>query len=357
MPEIVKYLLGGSVPTIIVISLFIYVFPNQAEKWASIIFKIFSYIKRSLHRKHIQYDLQGRINVYIGKMRKQIPFLSTTRIKINWVDPSSERKSFIENDQVVLRLRKDDPNDQNFIHGTYMFVSSSLLFKSKRYISPSQREAIDLYVTSRIIESEKPGVLGFFLDEYLIPRTKQPEAKVSVYLDDYAIIDQKGGLFGPVYLQELKFLGEKVFGRRNESEIIGEVDSLIQFLKSVATRQVGDIKTDLKFIGPNCRMEIVIVGRPEKLDLVERWLTYIEKALVNRGIESIYVLSRYENKEIVREICNHFEDEYRCERRVRFNRSLYHKNRIEPSIGYMEVLRKKEIPIIHPSIPAEIVSE
>ena len=117
--------------------------------------------------------------------------------------------------------------------------------KVKRYVSPSQRQAIDLYVTTRLLEREKPGVVVYFLDEYLHKNLDDPATKTAQYYDRLAKID-RGGLFYPIFLQELDFLGNKVFGKRQDDKIVAEVNSLVDFLEPIATRPIGQ-DTRFKF--------------------------------------------------------------------------------------------------------------
>lgn len=350
MDEILKYVLPGlgSFALVAVILLF---FPEKIEKWSAILWKLLSMLGgvfRAAHKRYVKHDLQGRVNDFVRRLRKQAPEVIGTKLRIEWVDPLTPRESFVQGGEVVLRLRREDPQDHNFVHASYLFVSSMLLRKPKRYLAPSQREAIDLYVCTKLLESEKPAVVGVFLDEYLHPKTEEAKSKVAVYVDDLAIIDT-GGLFFPVLIQELGYLGEKVFGKRRDDRIIVEVNGLLEFLKPIARRKVGD-ENELNFDGEYCRFGIVIVGKPKTLlTSVEPYVGYIRKVLVRNGAETIYILARAENEFRVQEICRKFEAEYDCSRRVNFRRLLQYRDRKELALQHLVVLRKRGVSIIHPS--------
>ena len=213
------------------------------------------------------------------------------KLEVQWIDPKSDRSSFLADGKIVLRLRRDDSEDQNIVHGSYLFVSKALLKHSKRYLSPSQKEALDLFVCSRILKEEKPSIVGIFLDEYLHPKTENKKSKIAKYVDDFSVIDN-GKFFFPILIQELEFLGNKVFGKRREDLIIKEVNGLIEFLKPIAIRQIGQ-EMDLNFEGEYCRFGLVIIGKPLKLQQsIEPYVGYIKKVLVERDIETIYLLSK-----------------------------------------------------------------
>lgn len=238
MDELITVLVPLLSPWILLLVLFLYM-PEKVETWFSILLKVISKLKVSFHRRYVTHDLQGRVNGFVRGLRKQVPGLAIERLRLDWVDPNMPRKAFIDDDRIVLRLRRDDPHDHNFVHGAYLFVSQGLLGKPKRYISPSQRQALDIFVCGKLIEEEKPAVRSVFIDEYLHPYTANPKSKIGQYVDDFASIDD-GALFFPVLLQELDYLGDKVFGRRKSGVVIKEVDELIDFLKPIATRVIGE---------------------------------------------------------------------------------------------------------------------
>src|SRR5690606_35469806 len=102
----------------------------------------------------VTHDLQGRVNEFVRKLRREVPGLENAKLRVEWVDEPLTRKAFLDRGEMILRLRRDDPHDSNFIHGSYLFVSQMLLNQAKRYVSPSQREALDLFVCSRLLQGE-----------------------------------------------------------------------------------------------------------------------------------------------------------------------------------------------------------
>jgi hypothetical protein len=347
MDTILRYLLPTlSLPVIIVLLLLF--MPEKIEKWSALLWKCLSGLFRVAHKRYVKHDLQGRVNEFIKQLRRQVPGVADAKLRVEWVDPLTPRKSFIEGDHVVIRLKRDDPDDHNFVHGAYLFVSETLLRKAKKYVSLSQREALDLFVCTKLLEAEKTSVVGAFLDQYLHPGTEATKSKVALYVDDFEII-HKSGFFFPLLVQELEYLGEKVFGRRRDDLIIGEVDGMVQFLKPVATRTIGD-EGDLDFDGQYCRFAIVIVGKPYKLlTSIEPYVRYIANSVIPNGAETIYILAKLENKERVAEICQRFGTLYELARGLAFETFLRYSDRKEAALQYLVVLRKRGISVIQPS--------
>lgn len=350
MEEVLKYVIPSLSPAVLTL-LVLLLAPEKIEKWSALLWKALSKLGgvfRSAQKRYVKHDLQGRINEFVKSLRKQLPSVADTRFKVDWIDPMLDRKAFVDRGEIIMRLRRDDPYDHNFVHGSYLFVSEMLLKKTKRYISPSQKEALDLFVCSKLLEQEKPAVVSFFLDEYLHPGTELTKSKVAIYVDDFAIID-KGGLFFPVLAQELEFLGEKVFGRRREDQIIKEVDGLVHFLKPIATRTVGD-QSDLRHDGSYCRFAIVIVGKPSKLlTSIDPYVGYIRGSLQPKQTETIYLLGRAENERRLQELCDRVGDAYDCCHRVKFSSFLRYSDRRELALQHLTVLRLKGTPMVRAS--------
>jgi hypothetical protein len=283
-------------------------------------------------------------------LRHSVPDLGQEKLKFEWVDSHAGREAFLADGKIVLRLRREDPEEHSFIHGAYLYVSGALLFKAKRYLSPSQRQSIDLFVTSKLVASEKPSAKGVFLDQYLHPMTADAKSKVALYLDDYAVIDQSA-LFFPVFVQELHFLGEKVFGRRREDLVRREVNGLITFLKPIANRTIGD-EGDLNYRGQYCRFGLVIIGKRIKLlaGAIGPYVRYIERELAVKSADTVYLLAGTHNRAYVDEIADRFADRYQPARRHMFRRTLRFGNRTEKARTYLLVLRRKGVELIQPSV-------
>lgn len=211
-----------------------------------------------------------------------------------------------------MRVKRDDPHHENFVKAVYLFVSTALLYRAKRYISPPQGRAIDLFVTTEIFREQRPEVVDHFLEEYLHPQIDDGSARVTALFEQFDIIS-KGGLFFPVFLQEMDYLGHKVFGRAKNQEIVKEVNDLVDFLRSLAVRRVGDEETDLHFVKLYCRFAVVIVGKPAKLRKevapTAPYVKFIRDGL-ERNVETVYLIGRADNENHIKKICFDLSAQY-----------------------------------------------
>ena len=326
--------------------------PEKVEKWSALLWRALSNLEivfKGAHKQYLKHNLQGRLNEFTGELASQAPFLAKTRVAVEWVDSDVTRRSFLDEGKVILRLRRHDSQETNFVHGAYMFVSTSLIYRLKRYLAKSQRQAVDLYVTAKLLEREKASVRGLFLDEYLHPKTATTDSKIVEYFDRFAKIDN-GKLFYPVLLQEFDFLGDKVFGKRRDDAIIEEASALIDFLEPIALRKVGD-EGDLNFEREYCRFGIVIVGRSKRLAAAgaELYLNYIRTKLIPRRIETVYIRGAYHNKHILDSICEALGDTYEMYRARRFKVDLRIGGELVEAEAYLVVLRMKGVSVFQPS--------
>jgi len=133
---------------------------------------------------------------------------------------------FFKANRLIIRMRQHIDQDKNFVNATMTFISRAFLTKAKKYLSPTQRESLDLFVGRKLFEKEKPHIVDKFFEDYFSPRALTSD-KIMELLEKYEIID-KVGLFFPVLVQELTFLGEKVFYRPKNGSIICETRDFIE---------------------------------------------------------------------------------------------------------------------------------
>ncbi|MCK5057983.1 MAG: hypothetical protein KAT34_15110 [Candidatus Aminicenantes bacterium] len=348
--DILKDLLIGLPPAVVLLIVLLF-FPEKIEKWSALLWKGISSLGglfRSARKRAIKHDLQGRVNDYVRRLRKRVPGSFEDKLELEWVDANTQRSALLADGRVVLRLRAHDPNDHNFVHASYLYVSKCLLTKTKRYLSVPQRDALDIFVSSKLLKEEKPSVVGYFLDEYLHPKTRDTKSKVAVLIDDFGIIDQ-AGFFFPLLVQELEYLGDKVFGRRRDDLIAKELYDVVGFLRPLSQRTVGD-EGDLNFDGSYTRFGVVLVGKPRKLlTSLQPYLNYIKRTLASKGVDTIYLIGRKENRDKIDQICFEFGTQYVCVRSVIMRRPLRYRDHIEHALQYLVVMRRKAGDLVTPS--------
>lgn len=352
--EFLKLLLPlglGSTTTILIIVLIIVLRnPEKAEKWGAIFNKWLSPIIKSSRKKAVALDIQGRVNEFSKTIKKEMPEFKPVGIKIEWIEEEETPRDFFDKNRLIIRLRKFNDQNKNFVNASMVLLSRRFLTQVKNYISPSQKASLDLYAARKLFEKEKPQVQQQFFEDYFSIKQSSNE-KIMELLEKYQVIE-KVGLFFPVLVQELAYLGNKAFYKPKSirSRIISEVNDLINFLRDYSNREIGDTKTPLCFRGTFTRCAIVIIAKYYKRErsYIDRFVHYIG-TLVKDSFESIYLLGSAElkNQTFIRSVSSKIQSKYQFDAifRKRFTAWLKvpnKKKRVETN-EYMHVLRNREI--------------
>lgn len=277
-------------------------FPEKAEKFTALIFKFLKLFWKGAEKKFIAHDIQGRVNDFVNNhLKKEIKGFDPPNIKLIWAEENQDRKTFLKDGKIIVRMRKSENQNENFVNATMIFISESLLVKTKRYISPRQRDSLDLFVAKKLFEKEKRELMIQFVDDYLYKGTS--DTKIREYFDKYHLLET-AGVFFPVFIQEMNFLGEKVFAGGKNPKIYDEVHGLVEFLNSYIGRKEGeDIETE--FEGNFCKFGMMIVGKKQKIQEkgIEPYSNFI-KILQTKGIETIYLFGSLSKENIIKMICS-----------------------------------------------------
>jgi hypothetical protein len=346
---ILAFLLGGG-SAIAIIVVAILSNPEKVEKWLALLWKAVDFLRlgfKQAHKKYIQHDIQGSVNEFVKTHAEEMPGFQVKGVRLEWVDADVKRQSFLEADRVVVRVKRDDPRHENFVKAVFLFVSTALLYRAKRYISPPQGRAIDLFVTAEIFKEQKPEVVDHFLEEYLHPQIDDGSARVAEMFDAFDLLS-KGGVFFPVFLQEMDYLGQKVFGRGRNPDVVTEVNKLIEFLKAFALRRVGDEQTDLNFTQKYCRCAIVIVGKQAKVSYSISPYVHFVRDKIDRNIETIYLLGRATNEGPIKDVCSQVSDLYDLVAEKRMSKVVLYGEEKRQMDGFVAVLRSRSRQLYSP---------
>jgi hypothetical protein len=280
--------------------------PNQWLIFASKIYAFFSIFKKNLSKKVVSLDIEGRINSFTDILRKEAPNEELPKAKVVWINEDQKPDSFIQKGKLIIRMHQHYNQNKNLVSASMIFIANSILKKTKIYLAKYQKESLDLFIGKKLFEKIKPSVLEdqFFKDFFI---KELSDSRINDLVRKYNLID-KFGLFYPVFIQELNFLGIKCFENiiNNKQFIIIEANSLIDFLHKFSTRVEGETTKNI-FEGKFCRCSITIISTAEDrvLEKKQKYIRHI-KSLINKKIENIYILGPNieENKKFVDSICN-----------------------------------------------------
>lgn len=296
----------GAISTAGLILFLVLFFPEKVDKWLAIIWsgiEKLGILYRYASKERIRHDIQGSVSQFSKDLGYELPDFTPPQVKIEWVEEARDRGAFLESGRAVIRLRRSDPDHENIATAAMLFVSRILLRKARRCLSPTQREAVELFAGFRMLESQASEVYEHFVDKWLYPGIEKDNPKIDDYFRRFHHIDE-AELFIPVFLQELLYMGEKVFARRRDDAIFGEVDDALEFLEVYANRRLGEKIERPSFNGEACRFAIMIVGMAQNIgdERFEVYLKHIRERLIPCGVETVYMIGPSRNSEFIRQV-------------------------------------------------------
>ena len=320
---------------------------DKLEGLIALISKWFKFISKSAEHNYVKFDIQSKVNGFVFDLYAKIPNLTPTSVKLEWIDENQTLEQFAKSDQLVLRMHKSSNHNKNIVNATFAFVSYSLLRKAKRYIAKYQKDAIDLFVSFKLFEKEKFEILDEFIQDYL--QDGLEKEKIGDFYERFFDID-KNGIFFPVFITEMTFLGEKVFGKkRNNEQIFEEVKNMVYFLYNFGNRKF-DEKSINEYTGHYYKFAIRIVGKKFKIDKAGERIYINNIRKINHGTETIYLIGSRDNKKFINSVVKKCKDEIGFHE---FNKNEY-KARIKDKDGeyiivdsYLVVLRNNKIEMFH----------
>lgn len=275
--------------------------PEVLDKWIALLAKYSKSLSKSIEYIYVKHDVQAVVNGYVAGLSEKVPNLLVKRVTLKWVDDNLTAEQFIKNDMLVMRMHKSNNQDFNIVNATFTFVSHSLLIKAKSYIAKYQKNAIDLFVSYKILEKERAQLVQTYVQEIL--KDGLTNHNTNDFYGKFFDID-RAGIFFPVFITEMTFLGEKVFGNhRNDHEIYEEVSHLVNFLYRYANRKLHEESMN-EFDGQYCKFAIRIVGMSSKIERegVGVYIRNIKQ--IPETIETIYILGGIDNRVFISRIIN-----------------------------------------------------
>ncbi len=269
--------------------------PEKFEKWISMFAWALAYVWKNFDYFATRIEIQGKINSFVTSLETNT---STTfpRVSLRWTAKGDEEIVWEEGGAIIV-MRDRNHRNKNLIHAAYLFTASALLKKSARHLSKTQKTSIDLFSTKLILEREAVSAVEQFMSDYFVPELDRNDS-ARLFIQQYVRIERLG-VFFPILIQELSYLGGKVFLSKPSSDVIKEVKGLIDFLETFSQREVGDTTTPDTFVGKYMKCAIRIVA--SKM-VMERGDITSHKERINSCVrtktENIYIIGSGEKKNI-----------------------------------------------------------
>lgn len=324
----------------------IFTHPEILDKWISYFYWLLKVIYKGADKRFVKYNIQSTINGFIAKLNTDVPNLDAQRINIDWIDEGITPEFFLKSGTLVLRMHKSTNQNRNIVNATYTFVSREVLKKAKTYLAPYQKDAIDLFVSYKALEKAGHDIMDAFVQTYL--RGGLEKESIDKLYAKFEKIDTCG-LFFPVFITEMTFLGEKIFGKGvNRNKIYKEVDDLVSFLLTLANRKTGEYST-LEHGGEYSKFAIRIVGKQHKIEEEGKQIYINNIRKITQPIETLYLIGNSYNHKFIDEISSDLieDDFWEIFHKAATNAKLRTSEGAEFSVKtHITTLRKKSVTIV-----------
>lgn len=300
------FLSGGlSVTAILLFLFYLWVkYPSNVKTVVSQIWYVLSFVFKSwAGRRYVKTHLEGTLGKKIETINKEVQGLEADRVKIVFVQ-NKTKEAILKERTLIIRLQRKENHRENLANIAMVYAENFLYSKLELHLDSNQRESINLYTAKSLLKLSADDALQFFHRNYYLPVARDNE-KIQEYFEKLEKIDNRG-LFYNVFVQEMVFLGNKVYFRRKPEGINQEIEKFVDFLETFAQRGKGQIEIEKTFLGVNIRIGFVLVAIREKreLELTENYIYYIDKNLLPKSIESFYILGWGSNVPFTHRIAN-----------------------------------------------------
>lgn len=293
---------GISVTAVGLFLVFLWVkYPDNVKIVLSQVWYVLSFLfKKWAGRRYVKSHLEATLGKRIEKINKEVHGLDADKIKIVLVQ-SKTREAFIKERTLIIRLQHKENHYENLVNVAVIYAEKFLYSKLELHLDDEQRAGINLYTAKSLLKNRGEAALQFLHKNCYLPVARD-NGNIQAYFEKLEKIDNRG-LFYSVFVQEMVFLGNKVYFKKKPVGINNEVKKFVDFLEDFAQRGRGETDVEKTFLGMNIKVAFVLVALREKreLGLLENYVHYVEK-LLSQGIESIYTFGWGANISFVHEV-------------------------------------------------------
>ncbi|MFZ5947645.1 MAG: hypothetical protein ACOYU5_06720 [Stygiobacter sp.] len=283
----------GSLSSILflLISILIYFIknPEKVDKWSYLFNKYLAFWDDKRERKIISTNLDYKVSNVAKRINKEAEGIIPFGLRIKWRSPE-EVTSFVQKNEVVVVLKKNENADINIIEACLAFVPKALLPKARNVVDDKLIRSIDHFIIRKILsDGQYDSAYNFYIRNILNKLTKK-DFQLKSYLDDLSQIDGIG-FFTRVLLEEFRRLGSQLYGTGEESRYKEETKKFLEFLREFHLRKPGD-PTKLVFNEDKIKISIAFVAR--KSTLLGKgidWYIKRIKETYSEGIQRLFIFS------------------------------------------------------------------
>ena len=259
------------------------------------------YKYRRLIKAALKADIEGHLNVVVSKLQNELPLGWIKSAKIEWV-MKQNKDEFLDEEEVILRIRPIEDQDQNFLNAIYFFFKKTIFPRTRNVIPEIPRESVILHICRRVVEEQKSYLKSKFEDQFLEKVISKKKGVLS-YLEKYKFLDEKG-FFTGAFIREIHEVATNI--RFNNlrysigSEIAAVLDHLEDFIKRLNVEK-NKIPPDGWYKKAKVtNYGLLLVARP--ISIYTNPYTGRAKEHFDKEIERLYILGTEQEKRFVENV-------------------------------------------------------
>lgn len=259
-------------------------------------------------KKHISNKVRGNILKSVKEQSIDNTEILPNDLKVVWIN-NEDSKTFIQNNQIIIRVKQSSNPHENFITAVSEYVSTGLLYNVRRYLNSEVINASKILMTKKIIQNSDKASLTYLEENYIIPKLENDLELKELYSDLLKI--DGNGMFTGIMLNEFSKAGMTIYGEIVDPELLAESKEFMRFLYNIAAKISTDTK-DLCFNREYFKVAIFLTASNKTLKRngITPFIKAISKTLEN-GIETIYIFALGSKREIAKQISDEIDSDFR----------------------------------------------
>lgn len=277
----------------VLVALFPRVLTAQSKTWHFVADTI---AIRAFRRRAIATGIEAVLNQTAFKLQRHLPTGWVRRVRIRWVRGS--QTSQFSDGHIVLRIRPGKNPDHNFIQSLYTYFSSAL-FPDCRDILPDEIvSSVALAITRASLEGDREYLLGEF-DNVFLRNFGEDHRAILDHFGDCVRLNEYGFLMGP-FLREVDRVAKDARYSSMRAKIPEMIQQILDHMLAFQPLLRIDKPDDNWFYeGPCTSCGFILVSKPANIRPGIDAYVKRAKSRVQKGIQHLYVIGRYEEREFV----------------------------------------------------------
>lgn len=194
---------GVSAFAVILILIIVYFLknPEKVDKWSNILGRLNFWNKERRERHLISTSLDYRVTAAAKAINSEAEGILPFGLRIKWKKPE-EATSYVENNEVIVVLHKDDNADKNIVEACLAYIPKALIPKSRNAVDPTLMHSMDNYLTSKILSQGNYTSAYNYYSKNILDDLRTSNSSFNALFEAVGHLDSVG-LFTRVLLEEL----------------------------------------------------------------------------------------------------------------------------------------------------------